>query len=517
MKKLIVFFFSIANLFYGQTTVVNWATIVNNATGVVNTSSTPNAVVTISGSGFSTTSGASPRYNTGGSGNWGMNGLGLGVNWSNLTTSVTIDIAFTIPVCGDLSFIVHDLNGDYGSFPFEDKIIVNGYDQNSTLIPVNATNYSWTSCSGGTCGGIALYTAGAGGAGQSNMKLGRGTNGCSVPNVYGCSSNQTTFTLKSPTAPNKIKRVTIVYTSGKGSSPDVNGYITGGDPAYQNIVISNVTAKMPPTVNLSTGCTAGASLPVIQAVVTGTTGSPTYLWTGGTGISSSTALTTSVNAAPSTNTTYTFTATNGAPSAGCTQTAAIQVNAVNCSLLPIELISFNANRKSGIVNLNWKTASEKNNDYFSVERSLDGFNFEEIEKIKGAADSYKILSYDAIDENPLNEISYYRLKQVDFNGQMRYSDIVSVDADNSKATIGNIAPNPTASSVNFDFYTSVTGELNYEIMDLTGRVLISKSQLLENGYTKLSVLMNDLPNGIYFLKATFDKTSLVSVNKIIKN
>jgi hypothetical protein len=188
-----------------------------------------------------------------------------------------------------------------------------------------------------------------------------------------------------------------------------------------------------------------------------------------------------------------------------------------CTILPIELVSFTAKRIDNQVNLNWKTASEKNNDYFSVERSADGFNFEEIEKIKGAADSYKILSYDAIDENPLNEISYYRLKQVDFNGQMRYSDIVSVDADNSKATIGNIAPNPTASSVNFDFYTPVNGELNYEIMDLTGRVLISKSQLLENGYTKISVLMNDLPNGIYFLKATFDKTSLVSVNKIIKN
>ncbi len=189
----------------------------------------------------------------------------------------------------------------------------------------------------------------------------------------------------------------------------------------------------------------------------------------------------------------------------------------SCTILPIELVSFTAKRSNNLVNLNWKTASEKNNDYFSVERSADGFNFEEIKKIKGAADSYKILSYDAIDENPLNEISYYRLKQVDFNGQMRYSDIVSVDADNSKATIGNIAPNPTASSVNFDFYTPVNGELNYEIMDLTGRVLISKLQLLETGYTKISVLMNDLPNGIYFLKATFDKTSLVSVNKIIKN
>lgn len=530
MKKLTVFFFSIANLFYGQTTVVDWSTLKSGCVGTANTSNTPNAVVTITGTNLTAVgrpasatnptgscSTSSPYYLTGtGSTNWNMAGLGLAVDWANATSNVIIDVVFTEPVCADLSFILHDLNGDSGSFPFEDKITVVGYDQNSTLIPITAANYVWSTCSGGDCSGANMAIGGAGGAGQSNIRVGRGTNGCFGTNVYGCSSNRVTFTLKSPTAPNKIKRVTITYSCAK-NAPDVNAYFTGTNPAFQNIVISNVTAKLPPTVSLSTLCSGSGTSPVVQAVVTGTAGAPTYLWTGGTGISSSTALTTSVNAAPSTNTTYTFTATNGAPSAGCTQTAAIQVTAVNCSLLPIELISFNAIRKTNTVKLNWQTASEKNNDYFTVERSFDGINFEEIKKVKGAGNSYEVKNYNTNDESPSNELSYYRLKQTDFNGQFKYSNIVSIDADISKAMVSHIAPNPTTSGINFDFYSPVKGELVYEVADLTGRVIISKSEMMEVGNAKVSAALDEIPDGIYFLKVSFEKTNFVSINKIFKN
>lgn len=192
-------------------------------------------------------------------------------------------------------------------------------------------------------------------------------------------------------------------------------------------------------------------------------------------------------------------------------------NTASCTILPIELISFTAKRIDNEVRLGWQTASEKNNDYFSVERSLDGINFEEIKTIKGAGDSYKILNYELIDEAPMDNISYYRLKQTDFNRRMKYSDIVSVDANNSKALINYISPNPTSSSINFDFYAPVKGELNYDITDLTGRILMSKTELVEVGNSKINALLNELPNGIYFLKVTFDKTNLVSINKIFKN
>lgn len=188
-----------------------------------------------------------------------------------------------------------------------------------------------------------------------------------------------------------------------------------------------------------------------------------------------------------------------------------------CSVLPIELLSFNAKRQKNNIAINWQTASEKNNDYYTIERSLDGINFEEIKRVKGAGNSFEMKNYHINDENPRSELSYYRLKQTDFNGQYKYSDIVSVESDDSKVYMSNVYPNPTSNNIEFDFYTPFKGELAYEITDYTGRVLISKSQLLEIGHSKINTLMDELLSGIYFLKTTFDKTNLVSVNKIVKN
>ncbi len=129
-----LFSFFLTTILNAQSTVVNWTTLVAGATGVVNTSNTPNAVVTISGSGFSNTSGTSPRYNSSGTANWAMNGLGLGADWGNTSTSITVDVVFTIPVCTDLSFDIHDLNGVSGTGAFEDKITITGYDESRLRI-----------------------------------------------------------------------------------------------------------------------------------------------------------------------------------------------------------------------------------------------------------------------------------------------------------------------------------------------------------------------------------------------
>ena len=190
----------------------------------------------------------------------------------------------------------------------------------------------------------------------------------------------------------------------------------------------------------------------------------------------------------------------------------------SCSqLLPMELNLFKAARFENMVNLNWQTASEKNNDYFTVERSIDGITFEEVKRLKGAGNSSTIKNYNTDDENPINETSYYRLKQTDLNGQSQYSDIISVDADFSKAKMSSLFPNPTSSIMSFDFFTPIIGELNYEIIDLTGRILISKNEMMEIGNSKVMIQLEELPKGIYFLKVSFDKTNLNSIHKLIKN
>lgn len=104
--------------------------------------------------------------------------------------------------------------------------------------------------------------------------------------------------------------------------------------------------------------------------------------------------------------------------------------------LPIELISFAATPQAGTVVLNWSTATELNNDFFTIERSVDGFSWEDLLSISGAGTSIHRLDYSAKDVRPYAGLSYYRLKQTDFDGQFSRSNIVSVvvDEDDKKIT-----------------------------------------------------------------------------------
>jgi hypothetical protein len=95
--------------------------------------------------------------------------------------------------------------------------------------------------------------------------------------------------------------------------------------------------------------------------------------------------------------------------------------------LPIELITFEAKKKDRHNLVSWVTMTEFNNDFFTLERSEDGKNFEIINVVDGAGSSSAVLSYSFEDHDFVSEINYYRLKQTDYDGQNRYSDMVSVD------------------------------------------------------------------------------------------
>ncbi|MDG1476444.1 MAG: GEVED domain-containing protein, partial [Vicingaceae bacterium] len=134
--------------------------------------------------------------------------------------------------------------------------------------------------------------------------------------------------------------------------------------------------------------------------------------------------------------------------------------------LPIELIAFNAdcNKK---IELNWTTASEINNDYFTVERSLNGVDFEALTVISGAGNSNDIKKYSWIDESNSSEVSYYRLKQTDFDGVVSYSDLKIASCD-EEVQFG-VYPNPTSNSVTLSFNSEIN--IQYQIVSLDGRVI----------------------------------------------
>jgi hypothetical protein len=95
--------------------------------------------------------------------------------------------------------------------------------------------------------------------------------------------------------------------------------------------------------------------------------------------------------------------------------------------LPIVLMSFEGLAESGYNHLFWKTASESNNDYFTIERTQDGINYKQLTNINGAGNSNTTLSYDYIDYDIENTINYYRLKQTDYDGKFEYSHVIAID------------------------------------------------------------------------------------------
>jgi hypothetical protein len=153
------------------------------------------------------------------------------------------------------------------------------------------------------------------------------------------------------------------------------------------------------------------------------------------------------------------------------------------------------------VEITWTTASETNNDFFTIERSQDGREFIPIGVVDGAGNSNTILNYKLMDADPYVGISYYRLKQTDFDGKFEYSEIKSVNF--MKPNVGHnwsIYPNPSDISGVY----LVTGLLESDLLqvqltDLTGKVVFSDRLSTDNESANYFLDFNHVNSGIYYL------------------
>lgn len=169
--------------------------------------------------------------------------------------------------------------------------------------------------------------------------------------------------------------------------------------------------------------------------------------------------------------------------------------------LPVELINFNAKCINDIVTLNWSTASEKNFDYFEVERSSDAIHFSSLEKVISTGISNQIKNYEYKDSYPLNGINYYRLKQQDKgNTAAIFSNIVSSECAASKelvqiyysSTDGIIVQSNSIESKNIFF----------SIYEISGKLIYQENKYIEQGFSKFPLNFNNkLAKGIYIIKA----------------
>ncbi len=141
--------------------------------------------------------------------------------------------------------------------------------------------------------------------------------------------------------------------------------------------------------------------------------------------------------------------------------------------LPIELLSFAATYQNGTVQLRWSTGSEINNNYFTIERSRDAVNAEIIGFVNGAGNSLRTLHYRFIDHKPLGGISYYRLKQTDFDGSFEYSNWVAVHAPGEDDSLQVQAISQPHGLV-LRIFTPSERPVQIQLSDIFGRIIHSE-------------------------------------------
>lgn len=175
--------------------------------------------------------------------------------------------------------------------------------------------------------------------------------------------------------------------------------------------------------------------------------------------------------------------------------------------LPVELLTFDAKLNGDKVDLIWTTATEVNNDYFTVERSKNLDQFIEIARVKGAGNSNTTNNYQITDNSPLEGLSYYRLKQTDFDGAFTYSQIVPVTYSKVKIISDKpglfsgviVYPNPGAGLFNVNFENENTGIYRFTVFDITGRRVYFSQKSFEKGNNTLPLHLEELDNGTYIL------------------
>ena len=189
------------------------------------------------------------------------------------------------------------------------------------------------------------------------------------------------------------------------------------------------------------------------------------------------------------------------------------------STLPITLSSFTVSMiNNDYANLQWVTSAELNNEYFDVQRSADGKTFESIGRVEGMGTSLVRHDYELNDEQPLDGMSYYRLKQVDFDGTSSYSPIQSLNNVQVVLTSDdvNVFPNPATTEINVAVQMKKEGDQEIQIVDLAGRLVYSQTQNFYEGQNQFKMPLDNLPTGFYFVKFSSGNSEPV-LKRFLKN
>jgi hypothetical protein len=185
--------------------------------------------------------------------------------------------------------------------------------------------------------------------------------------------------------------------------------------------------------------------------------------------------------------------------------------------LPIELLSLNAALKENVVAVTWQTTTEKNNDYFILEKSYDRKNWQKTTQVKAVGNSNTVSNYIWNDQANFNGMCYYKLTQVDVDGQNETFNIVSVKNSNTKKINEIILyPNPSSDHFSLEYFSDNEDEFNILIESDNGQEVYHQNHVISKGENIIHISSASFSSGLYIVVIENNFGEKVT-KKIIKN
>lgn len=193
-----------------------------------------------------------------------------------------------------------------------------------------------------------------------------------------------------------------------------------------------------------------------------------------------------------------------------TYTAFTLASSTTNNPLPVDLVSFTASQQDDHILLSWKTSTEKNNDYFTVKKSLDGKEWRTVAQVKGSGTTQLPVSYNAKDPDPRPGLQYYLLTQTDLDGRSESFPVIALNIQKlSEGPQLTLYPNPTDDEITLRMSVPISDVYHIQITDVTGKVY--RDQVIDQTHPVIST--KDLPPGLYFVNVIdglrFQRTKFV--------
>lgn len=185
--------------------------------------------------------------------------------------------------------------------------------------------------------------------------------------------------------------------------------------------------------------------------------------------------------------------------------------------MPVEYLHIDAEAKGDVISINWTTSVELNNDYFTIERTVDGQIYESLGSVAGAGTTESMQHYQFQDFNPIAGRSYYRLKQTDFDGSSAYSNLLEVSTSELEMKLkASVYPNPTETVSTLSLQSPIPFDAKLQVLGMGGQILSQRIVNVQVDNNKFEVDLSSFPAGIYFVNLIHQIEIPFKAQRIIK-